>query len=86
MHRALDGVAAALILIFVLVEYVLRVETIPDVALSVGDAGLHVLIFGTLTWHLIWEKLNGRRASVRYSNDVRCRSCLPSSCENCDAP
>ncbi len=59
LHRVVDGVAATAILLFVVLEYGLRTEIVPDSAMAIGDAGLHVLIFGTIAWHFMREKLNG---------------------------
>lgn len=57
LHRIVDGIAAILIVAFVLVEYVLHVNLIPDLYMSLGDVVLHILIFGSLMWHVIWERL-----------------------------
>ena len=57
LHHIVDGVAALAILVFVVLEHGLKVKFISDSTMTFGDAGLHVLIFSTLAWHFLREKL-----------------------------
>lgn len=61
LHRAVDGVAAVALVGFLALEYGLGASNpVPERLMSFGDAGLHVLIFGTVLWHIVKERFNGK--------------------------
>ena len=59
LRQVTDGVVAAAILLFVVLEYGLKTTLIPDSVMALSDAGLRVLIFATIAWHILRERVNG---------------------------
>jgi hypothetical protein len=64
LHRAVDGVSAVVLVGFLALEYGIGgANPVPERAMSIGDAGLHALIFGTIAWHIINERFGGHKHS-----------------------
>lgn len=61
LHRIVDGVAALAILTLFTLEYGLSISFVSGTTMALGDVALHVLIFGTIAWHVFREKLRGAR-------------------------